>query len=362
MRSVTQGLKSPVRLAIDHQDIVYVTDAYQKCIVKYSNSGEFLGTIEPGGQPISIAINDANQIFIGDGETGAILKLDEKGTATEFCSETLFPSSMVFGPDNLLYVVDSKLKTVVVLDMTGSVVRTIGEGTLVFPTGIAFSHMNDRICVSEHGGIGTGFKPVVKIWTFDLHGGLVGSVGSHGSGDGQFYRIQGLAAGRCGKIYATDPFQGTISVFSEAGFITRFGEFGEESGQLNAPVDVVADSHGYIWVSSMNNGSLEVYKIIESAPSSHISEASTGSIENENFVKIYPNPASGAAVIEFNSPVQSDLIIRITNLKGQTVYTKVFNMQEAIEHIDLSTLPKGMYTVRFISDEFIRTKKIIINK
>lgn len=251
--SVTRGLQSPVRITVDNQDMIYITDAYQKCIIKYNNSGEFLGTISPGGLPISIAVNDENQMFIGDGETGAILKLDENGTATEFCTETVFPSSMVFGPDNLLYVVDSKLKQVVVMDMVGNVVRTIGDGTLILPT-----------------GIGTGFTPVVKIWKFDLFGNLVHSVGSHGNGDGQFYRIQGLAVDRCGRLYTADPFQGIVSVFDEAGYITRLGEYGEESGQLNALMDVAVDSRGDIWITSMNNGSLEVFEINETNPSSNI--------------------------------------------------------------------------------------------
>jgi len=586
MFSVTQGLQSPVRIAIDKQDIIYVTDAFQKCIVRYDTTGNFLGTINPGGIPISIAINDENQIFIGDGETGTILKLDETGIATEFYTETVFPSSMVFSPDNLLYVVDSKLKQVIVLDLFGNVVRTIGDGTLILPTGIAYDHRNNQVCVSEHGGIGTGFKPLVKIWIFDLQGNLIRSLGSHGNGDGQFYRIQGLAVGRCGKIYATDPFQATVSVFDEAGFVAKFGEYGKELGQLNAPVDIVVDSRGHIWITSMNNGSLEVYNINEIGPSSNITSANTSicqgestniiidftgtapwtftytidglnpttisnttdnpyiltvseagiyeitalsdanyvatcftgsvdigvnplptvslgedidicegeiytldagasfisylwndgstnqtldvstsgnyrvivsdgkgcensdeisvlvnllpvaeftytensleisflnnstnadsyfwdfddnetsqemnpvhvyktsgeykvvltasnekcgdksfsktinilgtlaeSIKLKNFAKIYPNPSNGIITIEINNPVQSDIRVEITNISGQKVYSKVFKIQKVIDQINLSSFPKGIYTIEFISKDMVKTDKIII--
>ncbi len=271
MFSVTQGLQSPVRIAIDKQDIIYVTDAFQKHIVRYDTSGTQLGVIDPGGVPVSIAIDNTDQLFIGDAKTGAILKLDELGVATEFYTETIFPSSMVFSPDNLLYVVDSKLKKVIVLDVTGNVTQIIGDGTFTSPTGIAYDPLNGLIYVSEHGGIGTGFKPTVKIWIFDLEGNLLGSYGSHGKLEGQFYRIQGLAVGRCGDLFATDPFQGTVSIFDNSGFNTRFGEYGDEAGNLNTPLDIAIDSREHIWVTSMNNGALEVYSTNLSGPTSYIS-------------------------------------------------------------------------------------------
>src|SRR3989304_729467 len=80
LSGITQDLVTPVRVAIDKNDIIYVTDASQKLILKYSASGNFLGTITPGGSPLSIAINENNRIFIGDGETGNILKLEQAGT------------------------------------------------------------------------------------------------------------------------------------------------------------------------------------------------------------------------------------------------------------------------------------------
>lgn len=516
VRSISQGMLSPVRLAIDNQDIVYVTDASQKCIVKYSNDCMYLGTIAPGGSPISIAVNGENQIFFGDAETGAVYKLDDSGNATEFFTETVYPSSMIFSPDKLLYIVDSELRRVIVLDMFGNVVRVIGDGTLILPTGIAYDPINERVYVSEHGGIGTGFSPTVSIWEFDLQGNLLQAIGSHGNGEGQFYRIQGMTIGRCGKLYVTDPFQGAISVFDETGFITRFGEYGLGSEQLNAPLDVIADSHGNIWITSMNNGSLEVFKIDEKKPSSNITGADTvicpggtsdiaieltgsapwtltytidesnpttirdvtdnpfmltvsvpgiyevvalsdthetsscitgravigmdtlpvpefaytenqrevsflnGStnadffywdfgdnqtseekdpihvyeengtyevvlsaysakcgisvetstlvalgtsvedFEFDNDVRIFPNPTNGKAIIEFLTPVQSDIIIQISNMKGQIMYSRLLPSQKAVEIIDVSRFPTGFYAVTFTSNEYFKTKKLII--
>lgn len=349
--SLTQSLKAPIRLAIDNSDKIYVTDAMRKNIAMYDISGNFLGTITPGGYPISIAINDANEIFIGDGENGNISKLDANGVAHIFYAGTLFPSSMTFSPDGLLYVVDSKQNQVIVLDQTGSIVQTIGAGTLIYPTGIAYDNKNNRILVSEHGGVGTGFNPIVKIWIFDLQGNLINNFGSHGSGDGQFYRIQGITVGRCGIIFVPDPFQGNVSIFNENGdFITKFGEYGESSGQLNLPLDILTDSQDRILITSMNNGSIEVFDVSNMLPS----PIPQFSYTSNNLDVTFSNSSIGAASYLWNfgdgvtsseiNPVHSyqangEYIVTLTatnvNCGDSTINTSILLMNVQADNINL---------------------------
>ncbi len=273
--SITQNLQSPVRVAIDHNDILYVTDAFQKAVIKYDLQGNYLETISVGGSPLSLAINSANQLFVGDGVNGKIYKIESNGTATEFYTGCVFPSSMTFSPDGLLYVADGKLKSVLVLNVSGVLVQTIGLGILVFPSEVVYDTRNSRILVSEHGGYGPGVGmsglPVCKIWNFNLSGVIQGSFASAGNGNGQFYRIQGMTVGKCGNLYVCDPYQGNISVFNESNvFVTRFGQFGTLPGELNVPLDVLFDSQERVIITSMNNGELVVYNVADTLPTSNI--------------------------------------------------------------------------------------------
>ena len=264
LSSINDGLKAPVRMAVDLSDNVYVTDANNKLILKFDGSGTLLEEINTGVAPLSLAINRNNEIFFGDGETGIIYQIDINGEITIFYTGLIFPNSMVFDADGLLYVVDSELKKVIVLDLSANVVRNIGEGTLLYPTGIAFNPNNNRIFVAEHGALETGWSPKVKVWMFDLDGTLIGSFG-------EFQRIFGISSGKCGNIYVIDTYQGEISIFNENGvFITEFGEWGDTAGQLNVPLDIVFNSKDQILVSSMNNGFIEVYDIQNTLPSSKI--------------------------------------------------------------------------------------------
>ena len=275
LASISGDINAPLRTATDGSGYIYVADAFRKSISIYDASGNFMETIDAVEEPVSVAVNKDNQLFIGDGVTGYIYLYDQSLGATEFYTGTKYPSSMEFGQDNLLYVADSELQQVLALDLSANVVQTIGSGTLDFPTGIAVDNNQQRILVGEHGGAGTGFSPTVRVYMFDLQGNLIKSFGSHGSGDGNFYRVQGLTVGKCGNIYVVDPYQARISVFDEEGvFITKFGDFGLQAGELNIPMDIVFDSQERLIVTSMNNGALELFSVSDTLPSSYIRSGS----------------------------------------------------------------------------------------
>lgn len=274
LHTLSDPLETPLRIASDGQGIIYTADASSQQVFKYDISGELIATIDGIKDPISVAVSKNNHLFIGDGATGYIYSYDQSNGVKLFYSETQYPTSMELGPDNTLYVADSRLQQVLVLDLSGNLIRSIGTGTLEYPTGIAFDANNHRILVGEHGGSGTGFRPTVKVYIFEQDGTLSGSFGSHGSGDGQFYRIQGITVGRCGNIYVTDPYQARVSVFTEEGeFVTKFGTFGLVDGELNIPMDLSFAAEEQIVVSSLNNGSLDFFHILDSLPSATIRDA-----------------------------------------------------------------------------------------
>ncbi len=329
--SISKELKSPVRIAINNQGIIYVTDAFQNCIIQYDTSGNYLGNLNTSDSPVSLAINDNNQVVIGDRLNGNILLLNSNGTFTTINTDCEYPSCAVFDSDNRLYVVDSKQKHVVVLDIKGNVIRTIGDNILVHPTGISYDHKNNRILVSEHGGIKskTGPDLEAKILLFDLEGNLIKSFGEFGYVDGQFSRIQGLAVDKWGNIYVVDPYQARVSVFNENGeFITTIGEYGDDPGELNAPMDICIDGGGKIWVTSMNNGSLEVYSTKGINPDDPNGEFSTGS----DLLQNYPNPFKEGTWIPF---VLSE---------DETVRFRIYNSEGAlIQSFEPAILSKGKY-------------------
>lgn len=280
LSSVEEELSTPFRLAVDQEDNIYVSDVFQKVIKKYDPNGNLIENLMEGASPISIAVNPEGILFFGDEITGFIYKCNSFNQQEVFYSGTIYPSSLVFSPDNVLYIADNQLKKVLAIDLTGDLIGTIGEGQLMFPTGLAYDIRNNHILVAEHGGLGGevsgcggsfGSGPLVKVHVYDRQGNALESFGCFGNGDGKFYRMQGMTVGRCGNIYITEPFQGNISVFTETGtFITKFGEYGTEQGKLNLPVDIAFDNQERIIISCYNKSSLEIFTINDTLPSATI--------------------------------------------------------------------------------------------
>lgn len=271
---ITDYLTTPIRMTVDEDNNLYVTEHNQNCVVKYDAAGNFIEKIYISFTPISVAVDRNNNVFIGDKNTGDIYKRNILGNISLFYTGCMFPSCMEFSPDNLLYIVDSHLQHVIALDQSANVVKTFGNGTLVYPTSMAYDSKNERILIGEHGGIEGSFNPICKVWIFDLQGNLTDNFGSHGNEDGEFYRIQGISIGKCNNIYVCDSYQGNISVFDENyNFITKFGEYGDETGELNVPLDIVFDFYERILISSMNNGAVEIFNITDTLPTSNITNS-----------------------------------------------------------------------------------------
>ncbi len=272
LSAIHDSLSTPVRMAIDAADNIYVTDAVRHQVIKYNSNGVYLTRYTTVSEPVSVAISGNGRIYIGDRLTGKVFKLNPNGTTVEFFNGTAFPCSMTCGPDGLLYISDSRLQRVIVVDPSGNLVRNIGVGTLLCPTGVTYDRKNNRLLIAEHGGLGTGFSPVVNVRIYTPTGTLISTFGSNGNTDGKFYRVQGLAVGRCGEIYVTEPFQGYINVFAEnTTFATHFGNYGDSTSQLRVPLDIAINSADKIFVTAENNGWIDVFNLEYVLPTSDIS-------------------------------------------------------------------------------------------
>ncbi len=69
-------------------------------------------------------------------------------------------------------------------------------------------------------------------------------------------------------------------------------------------------------------------------------------VANEVTVQLFPNPASDELFVATSGKITE---ITITNLLGQTMYTNNYNSSQV--HVDVSSLPPGMYLVRINGSE-----------
>jgi PKD repeat protein len=91
-----------------------------------------------------------------------------------------------------------------------------------------------------------------------------------------------------------------------------------------------------------------------------VMEITALTVEEDDRILVYPNPASSTMILQFESGMRS---IRMLNLNGQTVYEKhgIDKLAGRLE-IDTSPYPPGEYIIRFEGEGKTTARKVLISR
>ena len=228
--------RSPIGIAINGADEVYVTDVNNARVQKFTADGRYLAGFDlPRDRPdrrTTMAggiVADAESVFVSLMQQDKVALYRDDGTLVrEFGrrgtrnGELHGPGGMVLAPDRTLYVADQQ----------------------------------------NH-----------RVQRFTLDGKFVGAWGQHGSGAGEFgggepagSRFGGphfLARDRDGRIYTTEGTLGRVQRFTAEGLpLAAWGDKGDQPGGFGAytlfrgssfgPIALLVDAQGRVLVSSLN--------------------------------------------------------------------------------------------------------------
>ncbi len=253
---------NPIRIASDNAGTLYVAASASGKILKYSQDGSALGSINGFAKPISVAVDSSGRIYVGDFQDGSVNVVSSDGQALFSLGkgegEFGMPGDIAIGSNGSVYVTDSPNNVVKVYGSDGAYQFSFGgfgtgPGQMIFPTGIALDDTNQEIYVVDctNG----------RVEVFTLGGVLKRSLGSYGSGQGKLTRPQGIHV-YGGKVYVTDAYQSTVEIFDTSGTFVQFiGQFGTGQGNLKLPMDVTTIGTR-LFVSNTDNQRVEVFDIV----------------------------------------------------------------------------------------------------
>ena len=120
---------------------------------------------------------------------------------------------------------------------------------------------NDRPCcvaIHDNGDIYVGSDDGC-IYVFDQTGQLKNTIGSSGSGDGQFSSLSGISI-KGDVLYVADTGNHCVQKLTSSGkFLHKFGQKGSGQGQFNGPYGVIIDSNNKLIVSDFNNHRIQIF-------------------------------------------------------------------------------------------------------
>ena len=185
-----------------------------------------------------ILVTDVSQaaVFVFDPEAGGLLVWRAAGQSVRFMT----PTGISPGADGEILVADADLKIVIRLDSNGAPLGGIGLGQLQRPVGVVRDAARGRIFVAD--------AQAHDIKVFSDAGELIGRIGSHGEGAGEFNAPTYLTYVD-DRLFVTDTLNSRVQVFdAEGGFLREFGRRGLFVGDLPRPKGVAVDAHGHVYV------------------------------------------------------------------------------------------------------------------
>lgn len=124
--------------------------------------------------------------------------------------------------------------------------------------------------------------------------------------------------------------------------------------------------------STYSNVMIKIVNVTDGGNNLYIDNINLGQMltdikENDNQsdeIVLYPNPTKGNFLIRYSLVNQEDVLIRITDMLGRTIYTADVKSQSSGSHTqDINPeLETGIYNVEVLTKTGARNKKLIINK
>lgn len=270
-------LNEPYDIEADAEGYLYVTDARNARVQKFTQEGRFILEFGKKGKgpgefmkPVGVAVDGEGFVYVTDYDLDRIQKFTPSGKFIQVWGshgrgpgEFDAPSDIAAGPDGSLFVIDLYNHRVQAFDGEGRFLRGWGrkgkvnnlwsvlsvitgpgrEGEFYYPAKLVFG--NGRVYVSDSYNN--------RIQVFTPQGKFLFQFGGMGFWKGSFRVASGVTVGPDGLVYAADYYNDRVQVFGpEGNFISSFGWEGAGKGEFKGPTGVTIGK-GKIYVVDWGN-------------------------------------------------------------------------------------------------------------
>ncbi len=227
-----------------------------------SNGATLKGTVDPNGFSTGYRFewgptsSYGNVVPIPDQAVGSgdsPVKVSQAATELNFNS-TYHYRLVAEGAEGTSATGDATFKTLDLAPAFSKSVGTSGSGQGQFhdPFGVAINPVNGSVAVADALNN--------RIQIFDEEGTYLRQIGSVGSENGKFKEPYAVAFDRQGDLWVADTYNNRIQELSETGqFIRAFGTEGSGDGQFKNPFGIVVDASDNVWVADTFNKRVQAF-------------------------------------------------------------------------------------------------------
>ncbi|MGB9769649.1 stalk domain-containing protein [Caldisericum exile] len=261
----------------------YIVDPFRKEVKIYDKNGLFIRTLTNSNftSPIGIAVTTTN-IFVSDYFSNKIYKTDFNGKIISSI-DILTPLGLTSDAKGYIYAVSGKESKIYTFDSTLRLLKTFGDGILVFPSDVSVDSKGNIYVVDR--GLNNNSTNTPKVAIFNSNYQLVNTFGNFSNSttsipDGSFLTPSGIAVSLTNSVYVFDsgyyfflqsnpnapfgyPTVTRLSVFNTLGYFINKKDFIRDSakGILLNPLSASLDENGNTWI--LNKGNLDQSEILK---------------------------------------------------------------------------------------------------
>ena len=216
--------------------------------------------------PLGVAVDAQDNIYVSDSLSGKIFVFDANGKFKRFVGSVAKHEGFFKRPTGVaidkqqgeLFVTDTLRDKIFVMDLQGRMLREFGgrgngPGEFNFPTELAL-HGNELMVVDAMN---------FRIQVLDQKGRFLAQFGERGAGIGKLYRPKGMAVDSEGDIYLVDALLEAVQVFGRDGTLLYvFGRTGGGPGDLQLPTGLWIDSSDRVYLADSYNQRVQVFQFV----------------------------------------------------------------------------------------------------
>jgi DNA-binding beta-propeller fold protein YncE len=227
---------------------------------------------EPLRSPIGIAVDGDDNIYVADSQLGKVLVYDSNGKYRRTIGEVAKGEGFYKRPTGIaidrqskrVFITDTLRDRVYITDLAGNVikyfgVRGNGAGEFNFPTELRIS--GDTLYVVDAMNF--------RVQSFDLDGNYRANFGAIGEMSGAMFRPKGVGVDRDGNLYLVDAAMEMVQVFTPSGqLLYAFGHTGSRPSEFELPSGAYVDGDNRIYIADSYNHRVQVFQFVGSGKTS----------------------------------------------------------------------------------------------
>ncbi len=263
-------LVRPTSVVMTSGEVLFVADPGSKAVHRFDIRGKDHDIVQLENEgvfrsPVSLAVDADDRVYVSDSALNQIFLIDKQASHAipfETNVELNQPTGLAFdAARESLYVVNTRGHEVIAFNRQGKRFAAFGRrgasvGQFNYPTQIWCDPNSGELWVTDSLNF--------RIQRFSKNGEFISTLSGVGDATGNFARPKGVATDNSGHVYIVDGLLNTMQIFNQRGELLLYlGEQGSGIGQFWLPIGIFIDRNNRIYVADSYNNRVQVFRYME---------------------------------------------------------------------------------------------------